>query len=151
MIVNPPRSEAELSPRLRTISVHAVDQFEDPYDRPPLVPRWVIRRFTIPVALTLAALAIHLGLGYWTKSLDSPSSFAVLAEDFRAQARVAEQLARAYRAIAATGKMGALPGGQPPVSPSVALRLAKMYEQNAAGYRRQADIQEALNQGFRVP
>jgi len=151
MIVKPPRSAAAFSPQLRVISVYAADRFEHPEELRPLIPRWVIRRFTVPVLLILAAIALHLGINFWTSRFDSASPHAARADEFRAKAHECEEEARAYRAFAAAGKPGTLTPGGFPLQPRMALQRAKLSDQKAVGFRKLAYIEECKNQGLPVP
>jgi hypothetical protein len=151
MIVKPPRLEAEFSPRLKAISLHAADQFDDADGGPPLIPRRISRRLFVPILLVFAAFVFRVGLWCIYSSRDWPSSHAAIAEEYRARARSAEEQARVYRAIAATGKPGLLIGVGITIYPTEALQLAGSKDQEAAGFRDQAYLEERMNQGFPVP
>ena len=150
MIEKPPRSSAELSPRLRAISEYAVDQFDEA-ENLPLIRPVIVRRVGLPLLLVLVAILARLGLYYWEGYLAAPSIHATRAAQFLAMARQSEEEAKTYRDFAALGKSGPVTPGGFAFSPQQALLRAQLMDRTAAGLRKQAYFEERRNQNFPVP
>jgi hypothetical protein len=150
MIVNPPRTEAEFSSRLRTIAVQAADKNEDPDDRPPLIPRWVRRRLAVLVPIFFVAATIRGGLWVLIHRPEWSTSHEQRADMFRQLTRETEAEAMTYRAIVTTGKSAFVPRLGIVVDPIMAKAMATRADKQAAAYRWQAYTEESMNQGFPI-
>ncbi len=151
MILKAPRSAAQLSPRLRAISLFAAEKFDEPEDVRPVIPRRLLLRIAVVSGLVLATIAAKTAIRSWEEEIAFPSIHAVKADEFRATARLFEDEARAFREFASTGKPVPMAPGSPPMTPQAAIRQAQVSEQNAAGFRGMADLEERRNLGFPTP
>jgi hypothetical protein len=150
MIVNPPRSEVELSPRLKAISEHATDKNEDPDDRPPLIPVGVRRRIIVVGTLLFIGLAIRAGLWVMIEHPVFSTRHADMANTYRQLARDAEADSKVYRSVVATGKPATLRNGLVVSDPVISQRMAVQCDMLAKTYWKQVLVEERQNLGLPV-
>jgi hypothetical protein len=151
MIVNPPRSEVDLSPRLRAISVHALDKNKDPDDRPPRISRRVGRWLLILGGIFTCATCLRFGLWYFTEYTGFPSRNGSLSTMYRQMARDSEAEFHALQTMIKTGKATYVNRRLGSVTdPVLAGTLATQAEQLARFYRDQANLQDCLELGIPI-
>ncbi len=150
MIVNPPRSEAQFTSRLQTISTQAADKFADPDDRPPLMSNRTRRWIVILGVIGLISVASRTVIWMTTVFVESPTQNATMAEMYRDLAGDAEADAKVYQSVATTGKPAMLRNRTTVSDPVLSATMATQYDAQAKAYRRQAYTFECMNQGYKI-
>jgi hypothetical protein len=150
MIVNPPRSEVDFSSRLRSISVQATDKNHDPDDLPPLIPSPVKRRLVGLALILVLSGGLRVGLGIMTQYPEWMNYHTERVETYRKLAHDLEAEAMTCRAIVKTGKPATIQSVGLITDPALANSLAAQFDKQAAAYRKQAHMEESLNQGYSI-